>query len=322
MNKETKCQYQPEKSRGQDTPKEAELGNRTRLEIGESSIPWVETADFPITDPWSVHTRNVIRRVRSTGGFAGDFFEAGIGDARNVVLTGAHKHGRNITGVDLDGWRVNLAEQNLARVGIPQERLRLHQADVVAFLQDTRGEKTINGWGIACLPQAPGVETHNHADGIDSTLPSLAHVKDLKVSGHKADEVGLTLNAAFLDSLRVRVQKDKFNLLLTMSDRVPPNIKKDLFEKTGWEIVEEHRTEKPVQQDPDTGVAFVQNFDDGRRFFQKTETGFYLPISAKTAEARRAESEQNGGRDALNVHHHISVYHLRPGSTKIYGSSK
>lgn len=293
------------------------INHTSSLEVDGIKLPWHETPDFPLTDPWSTHTRNVISTVRGTGGFKGNFFEAGIGDARNALIAGAGKNGGTITGVDLDGWRLDFARTNLANAGVPTDRIVLNSGDVVSYLHGLSPEDKLSGWGVACLPQAPGFETHNHADGFDPDMPSLSGIKDLTLAGHSVDDVGLTLNGGFLAALRDRVTVD-FNLLLTMSDRVPPEIRELLFGKTGWYIAGEHRTKKPIQQDPDTGVAFVVPFDDGRRFYEKITEDVYIPMPAEEVEKRRFASEQNGGRESLNAYHHLSVYHLKPGATVVY----
>lgn len=277
---------------------------------------WVETRDFPLTDPWSVHTRSVISRVRAERGFKGNFLEAGVGDGRNIATAGVLAQHNEVTGIDIDEWRLELAKENLLKSGINGSKLNLIQGDAVGYLHKSKDE--IRGWGIACLPQAPGVETVNHADGFDADLPSLKRVKGLELDGLPVDSVGLTLNAAFLDALRPRVNSENFNLLLTLSDRIPLSLRRELFAKTGWEVIEKFGTKEPVQQDPDTGISYVAKIDDGSRFYQKLSKGVYSPISATEAETRRKESLQNGGRDNLNVHHHLDVFLVKPSAIQVY----
>lgn len=288
-------------------------GNATILEVEGKRFPWIETSDFRTQDPWSVHMRQVLATIQAQGCLRGNFFEAGMGDGRNIIASGVHKNSEMITGIDLDFWRLNMARHNLENLGLSSERLDFHQGDVVGFLQGLPDGYKITGWGVACLPQAPGLEAPSHADGFDSKLASLDGVRNMVLHGQCVDRVGLTLNAAFLQSLRKRVQKNEFNLAIIFSDRIPSKIREELFKRTGWEIVQEYPTEKPVQQDPDTGVSYVEIFDDGKRFFEKTETGLYKHISAVLAEKRRVASENDGGRDSLNVYHHLSVYNLEPG---------
>lgn len=292
-------------------------GSPVQLEVGSKRFLWIETHDFPTQDPWSQHTRSVLAKIRLAGGFRGDFFEAGIGDGRNIAAAGVDQDGAKIRGVELDSWRLNIARHNLDTLGIPPSRLDLRVDDVVTHLRGLQGER-LTGWGVACLPQAPGIETHNDADGYDPKLASLASVKDMELAGHAVDEVGLTLIAAFLKVLNSRVDKRDFNLILTLSDRIPPGIREALFDQTGWESVMEYRTGIPIQQDPDTGISYVHAFDDGQRFYEQTASGDYALIPAIEAEQRRAASELNGGRESLNVYHHLSVYHLRSGETLVY----
>lgn len=288
--------------------------NNVNLEFNGRSFDWSETKDFPINDPWSFHTRGVIQKLSKRGVFQGDFFEAGVGDGRNVVAAGMEKNEFKITGVDLDPWRLELAKKNLKKVGINESRLDLRQGDVISILDEMPSNEKIKGWGIACLPQAPWIETINHADGYDG-LTSLQDARKLMLKDHKVDDVGLTLNAAFLNSLRQKADVD-FNLLLTLSDRVPEEIKRELFLKTGWRVNEEYRTKEPIQQDPDTGVAFAKSFDDGKCFLEK-DNDSYKYISAIEAERRRKACLNSGfGRDSLNVYHYLTVYHLKLNSNE------
>ena len=319
MSSPEKKRYLEKVDRHQFRADAAELKRNTIIEFHGQPTRWIETSDFPVDDPWSQHTRRVISGIRAQGGFRSDLFEAGVGDGRNIITAGAHLDGRKIVGVDLDGWRLDIARENFTNLKVPDERITLHEEDAVSFIKDLPDSQNLRGWAVACLPQAPGSETDNHADGFDPSLESLKNVRGLQLLGHDVDQVGLTLNAAFLKVLRGRVLSDSLNLLLTISDRVPPGIKRDLFEKTGWEVVGMYRTANPIQQDPDTGITFVENFDDGKRFFERNGGGVFESISAREAEKRRSASEQNGGRYSLNVYHHLSVYHLQPAPTKIYG---
>lgn len=298
-------------------------GNHTYLDLphGHGRVPWVEAADFPITDPWTTHTRHVLGIIQRQGGFQGDFLEAGIGDGRNVVAAGVHRSDAKIRGIDIDGWRGELAGHNLrTTLGIPDSRLDLQIGDVVSYLNGLSGER-LTGWGVACLPQAPGIETSNDADGYDANMPSLGKVKEtMKLKGHPVDEVGWTLNAAFLQALRRRVDPRDFNLTLTLSHRVPPEFREELFAQTGWKMVKEYPTDTPIQQDPDTGIHYVNAFDDGQRFSERNPDGTYTFISATEAERRRVLSANNGGRDSLNVYHGLSVIHLQPDDIQVYAT--
>lgn len=295
-------------------------GLRT-LEIGNRAVEIHQTPDFPVEDPWSTHTRSVLQKLHEGDELRGNIFEAGVGDGRNLFAVDIHERGRGIpevTGVDIDGWRLDLAKRNLAEARVSSERVVFHQGDVVDLLHRRTSGEPISGTGIACLPQAPMAETSNYADGFDPAQASLQGVKGLEIRGRSVDQYGLTLNAAFLEALRGRVARSNFTLLLTLSDRVPQDVREELFEKTGWRSVREFPTEKPVQQDPDTGVSYVAPYDDGNRFFEMTEGGMFVPISAREAEEKRIVSVQNGGRDTLNVHHHITVAQLVPDATKVY----
>ena len=278
------------------------------LKNGEYA-PWEEAIDFKLIDRWSRHFRESLRRIRKKGGFRGDFFEAGIGDGRNVLAAGVHEGDGKIRGVELEGWRLYLTRHNLGTtLEIPESRLELHEGDVVEYLDNLQGER-LTGWGVACLPQAPGIETSNTADGYNPDMLSLQNVRDMKLNGHPIDELGLTLNAAFLKALRQKVDANDFNLALTLSGRVPRTLHEELFTQTGWKIVEAYPTEEPIQQDPDTGVDYVKAFDDGRRFYAMNSDDSYREIPAVEAERRRIAG--------LDVYHHLLVYHVRPAAQEV-----
>lgn len=273
-----------------------------------------ETADFPRDDPWSRLTRTVIANLAAAGQFDGrNILEAGLGDGRNIFAAGfAGNTSGHLIGVELDGWRLELARENLATVGVDHGRVSLHEGDIIDWLDDSKDQLT--GWAFACLPQAPGNATINDADGYQDT-DSLAPFRDLPLGKHTVDVHGLTLNAAYLARLRERVQPGDFDALVTLSGRVPEPIVEELFAQTGWQVVERFEAPDLVQQDPDTGVAWVGAFDDGQRFYERRAHEAYTHISAGEAEARRIESLALFGgsaRDVLNVYHGLSVYHLQP----------
>jgi hypothetical protein len=285
------------------------------LVVGDAKYSWRETTDFPLADPWSEHTRNVIELIGHEGGFRGNLFEAGVGDGRNIVTARAHEYLRtnrgSVIGVDLDSRRLALARQNVLPL-LPEGQLQLYHGDVVQFLHQLPADERLTGWGIACLPQAPLQETVNCADGFDSHLASLQEVLPMRLDGGTVDSYGLTLNAAFLKALSEKVDKKDFTLLLTISGRVPSTVRKELYDKTGWSFQDEYPRREPVQQDPDTGIAYVRSFDRGISFTERTMNGRYHPITALEAEKRRVASIQNRGRESLNVYHDLYVARLVP----------
>lgn len=292
-------------------------------DVGGSEVELRETSDFPFGDPWSVLLRKRLGEIAEAGDFDGStVIEAGIGDGRNALAAGIWDTDRSITyvGVDVDGWRLDLARENFETVGVADEDALLLEGDVIEWLKLSEGPLT--GWGIACLPQAPeGKETTSRADGYDPRTPSLAQVRDLALDNRPVDDYGLTLNAAFLQTLREKVQEDSFDLLITLSDRVPAHVLEEFFQTTGWQLTEEHNpgNDTFVQQDPDTSVEYVQGFDDGQRFYEQTEEG-YQPITAEEAEARRRWSlessvDAEAARANLNVYHGLNVFHLVPITT-------
>lgn len=278
---------------------------------------FLEAPDFRRSDPWSVHMRRTIEKVRDKGGFTGNLIEAGVGDGRNIITAiDASRSDRlgkidKIVGVDVDNWRLDLARKNFTTAGIPPEKYELYSGGIVNYLLKRPEKDKITGWGIACLPQAPIGETVNHADGADPKVDSLGIAKGMQLNGNSVDTYGLTLNAAFLTALGKRVDQKDFNLLIILSDRIPPNAREELFRSTGWGIQDEHKTNAPIQQDRDTGVAYVSKYDDFERFYQKKMDGRFEPIYAKEAERRRVDCLRTAGEE-LNVYHHLSVYHVSP----------
>lgn len=298
-------------------------GEITELPIGERSIEIAgrelvvrQTLDFPYDDPWSEHTRRVVDALRAGGEFDGrPFLEAGIGDGRNALLAIDLGEGgaERVTGVELDDWRLELAIDNLAAAGIDGGRIALHEGDIVSWLAS--GTRQIDGWSLACLPQAPGEATENDADGYAEDAPSLSEYHGGRLGDHDIDTYGLTLNAAFLATLRKRVNPRDFNVLMTFSDRVPEEALEELFDRYHWGVAETYQAGEPIQHDPDTGVGWVAKFDDGNRFQEKNPDDSFTPISAEEAEARRIRSLEEAGDDArerLNVYHGLAVYRLQP----------
>jgi hypothetical protein len=295
-----------------------------QISIGGQEFTLAETDDFPREDPWSELTCGYIGQLAHSGIdsrdrsnlFAGrNILEAGIGDARNVLATGFHLPGNKaqLIGIELDDWRLEAGRHNLRAVGVADERVSLHQGDVVGWLKQTLDEPRLRGWGFACLPQAPEEATVNGADGY-LKLDTLEGFIDLPLGQHTAETYGLTLNAAYLAGLRERAQLGDFRALVTLSGRVPAEVIKELLGITHWSL--ETSVSSTVQQDPDTGIEWVDAFDDGQRFREKLTDGTLGDyITAEVAENRRKQAlEQHGdqARNFLNVFHELSVYRLRP----------
>lgn len=284
-------------------PLTGERVGQSAITINGQELPHQETLDFPLSDPWSLNMRRIIAKVRESGGFIGqEVTELGVGDGRNLRELG-NKAGKAL-GVDIEDWRLRVAGVNLVTGPAPLDTtVDLWRGDAVEFLQqlEATGRKRLSGWVIMCLPQSPsGVNFADRYDGL-STLDS-----------YRADweQSGLTLNAATLSNLRERA--DRLKVLVILSDRVPPQIRAKLLLETGWQVDREFQTPEPIQQDPDTGIDWVSQIDDGKRFYEWVATD-YRPISAIEAEKRRLASLDSGtGRERLNVYHHLSVYQLSP----------
>ncbi len=278
---------------------------QTEITVKGQVFPHLETVDFPYDDPWSKFMRGVISQVREEGGFKGrSITEFGLGDGRNIREVGNDV--QEVLGIEIEKWRLQTAGVNLvtgpARLNCPVE---LWRADAVEFLQKFRpvtGRNRLSGWVIMCLPQSP--EGINVADKYDGSFTLNSYRRDW-------DLPGLTLNAAALDNLRVAADSS-LRALIILSDRVPPEIRTKMIVETGWQVERQFQTPEPIQQDPDTGIHWVAQIDDGQRFHELVANRFYSPISAIEAERRRLASIASGrGREELNVHHYLTVYQLR-----------
>lgn len=280
------------------------LVGQNRIEVEGVRIPHLETLDFPRRDPWSLLMRRAIRDRRDLGAFKGkDVTELGVGDGRNLREVGVGISGA--VGIDIELWRLRIAGMNLVTGKHPLTvETELWSGDAVAFLERYReiGKQNVSGWVLACLPQSPaGLNFADRYDG-SSLLDSYRS---------NWERSGLTLNAAVLDNLRPLADSD-LRVLIILSDRVPDETKVELFARTGWEVEQKVRPKEPIQQDPDTGIAWVSKIDDGRRFYERIAQD-YQPISAIEAERRRLKSMESGlGRKDLNVYHGLTVYQLQP----------
>jgi len=274
----------------------------TRVNLAGENVDHLETWDFDTKDPWSVFKRQEIGIRRLAGWFNGQtVLEFGSGDGRNFREAG--KDATRVIGVEKEEWRSAAAWHNLVNIeGRSPETVEIWTGCAVDYLTKLRDEKKkVNVRVIACLPQSP--EGINTADKYDASF---------NIASYKADwdKAGLTLNAAALDNLR-KVASAETRALVIISDRVLPKDQSRLFRETGWEIVAQAKTKDPVQQDPDTGVAYVQAYDDRERFWEKAN-GVFRPIDAVTAENRRLQSMQTQGRAALNVYHDLTEFEIRP----------
>jgi hypothetical protein len=274
------------------------------LEVDGKRYPHLETTDFPISDPWSQKMMSTIHDLRGDGFFTDlPVLELGVGDGRETIQ--AAQDTTDITVVDLEGWRLNLALKNFKQhEKIMAQPITAFEGDAVALLQewDTVNPGKRIGTVIACLPQS--LEGENAADTIKDN-PRLDPYRD------QWDEHGLTLNAAALDALQQH-SEGASRVLLMLNHRIQSKYRLAMIQETGWEVVDRYKTEFPIQQDPDTGVERTIKNDDGRRFYERQNSGLYVPISAAEAEARRKNSIADGkGREELNVLHHLSVYDLK-----------
>ena len=106
-----------------------------RVDFGVGQVDHLQTNDFGVVDPWSLFKRQEIGRRRLAGVLEGkQILEFGSGDGRNFREAGYS--GSIITGVEIEGWRNELARHNL--VGIekrPEEKVKLWTGDASAYLR-------------------------------------------------------------------------------------------------------------------------------------------------------------------------------------------
>lgn len=284
------------------------------LKIGSENLNIRSTGDFPPSNFWSTTKGAVIDIRRDRGDFNGrSGREDGFGDARNLFRAGVHhevnRNGVHFTGLDLDGWRAALGFWNLKAANVPEDRLTILVGGAVNDLLARGSDGAIQGWNLACLPQAPEYETDNHADGIDSAKDNLEGANNLVLGPFSVEQYGLTLNAAYLRALREAVKEDGTDVQVTLSGRVPASVRSRLFSETGWRVEEIWRTREQGLQDWDTGVSHVDLFSrdlnplDGEGFFERTPGGLFRAITPTVAEERRVRDGQD-----LNVHHHVFEY--------------
>lgn len=307
------------------------------LRVSSGDILIQSAGDFGVHDRWSVHKREVITRRRQRGE-KGDFagrngYEDGIGDGRNFLVAGIHHEtsmkGEHYTGIDLDAWRAVLAHENLLASGVPEDRLTILVGAAVNNLLATGQHEVRDGWNLACLPQAPGLEAASTADGIDETRDNLNGAKGLVLGPFNVDQYGLSLNAAYLRALRAIVS-DGSDVQVTLSGRQPSDVRDNLFAQTGWDVREVYATKTPVRQDYDTGVAYVAPFaqeldlDRGDGFFEQRPDFSFHRITPKEAEDRRGvfvealahHEEGDPPLSPLNVYHNVYEYIAIPNGSR------
>ena len=120
-----------------------QLGNRvqkTLLEINSKRKFIFTVTDFPITDPWSqIGLRPAIKKLCKSGFFKGGVMELGIGDGRNIFLTG--KKISEIIGIDVEEWRLSVAKYNFDNDSfLATVPTYLFKADAVNFLDEIAGK--------------------------------------------------------------------------------------------------------------------------------------------------------------------------------------
>ena len=161
-----------------------------------------------------------------------------------------------------------------------------------------------------CLPQAPLPKKTQVGQVIGYDSPAdTYHEELLPEFAQKYNRWGLGLNAAVLGTL-VNHVGNYTDVSAVFSGRVPENVIRDMINELGWKVVEVVQTPEPIQQDPDTDIAFVSEYANTTYedlFYEKNGEKFN-PISANEAERRLQLA--NKKRDNFNVYHHVAVWHL------------
>ncbi len=278
-----------------------------QIYVDGESIDLLTTNDFPSDDPWSVDFREAVAALwRQTHFSDQSVWEFGVGDGRNLIVARGIRGVplRKVHGIDIDDWRLDLAAGNLERTGIsgetPVSLFHMHALDYLRALKDSYGNNSLKGVVLMCLPQSP--EGGNSADTYDQSGLGRYRLWDI---------FGLSLNAAVLDNLQPVAHRETIALVM-LSGRVPEEIRLDMLHTTGWSVEQEFGS-LPVQQDPDTGIRYVEGYATEGVFWEVDEYRNYQPIS--TAEAIRRWEQcraYGGGRDTLNVFHTVHEYLISP----------
>ncbi len=272
------------------------------------------TYDFPDTDPWFNLLADCIEAQPER--FAGrKYLEFGIGGGLQAVaaLTGLGKKPNlplveKIIGIDIDGWRLDIAAQNLDRfTTVPYI---LYQGDAVKWIEQQ--EKIANTAIVICLPQAPLPKLQLDQVGLFDSNADVYHEDKLPEFAKKYNRYGLGLNVAVLGRLIEHIA-DGTDVSVIFSGRVPENVIRDMISNLRWRIVDIIETPEPIQQDPDTDIGYVINYANEspeNLFWEKLSNGIFGPISADEAEKRLLLADRN--RNNLNVYHHVAVWYLEP----------
>lgn len=285
---------------------------------GGRPVPYIETNDFPIGDPWSVHFRRTIAGIRDEGRFDGSWVtEFGAGDLRNLMILKERITG--YTAVELDGDRLPIARANSSIHPILERTPhQLVQADAVDYLNEWRRERPgekIKGWVLICLPQSP--QGSNSTD-TDNSVSRNGRGYDRFADYRQFDPYALTLNAAVLGELR-KVADANLRVLIVNSHRVTEDVRLRVINQTGWEKAYEYESPH-IQQDPRTGIRWIheRGLDDGNRFYERTRYGVFKTISAE--EAANRQDRALGSRRSFKVWHKLSVYELIPNPVYPFSS--
>ena len=275
------------------------------------------TKDFPDTDPWFNWLADNIEGNPER--FARrEYLEFGIGGGLQAVaaLKGLKKRSdlppiTNIIGIDIDGWRLDIAADNLNKSSIPYI---LYQGDAVQWVEEQQ-ERITNTAIVMCLPQAP-LPKNTPSDQMNkySSNADVYHEDLLPEFAKKYNRWGLGLNAAVLGTLIEHIGDD-MDVSVVFSGRVPENVIRYMIHDLGWRVVDIAETPEPIQQDPDTDIFYVSAYANEsyeNLFWEKLSNGKFSPISAEEAEKRLRLA--NRDRNNFNVYHHVAVWHLEPAT--------
>lgn len=278
--------------------------NNVYLTVNHRTVPFLETTDFRLDNPWSSFFRSVLTQLRDEARFSGKIVrELGVGDARNLFYLGDDL--REVVGIDAHQPALQLATENVAHLPFPVD---LYLGDAVAFVKQP-GE----AWGgvvIACLPQTP------IQDSSENKLVGAFHPENPHIASYAAWKAsGLQLIAATLGELSKRAKND-LQVLILLSGRIPTSERMEMIHTTGWAVRQTIATDASniAQQSEDVSVAYTYRYatTSEQLFWEKTTTGMLSPIDPITAEQRRLVSHQASIKEKPNVYYHLYAYVLEP----------
>jgi len=278
--------------------------HKTILSVAQKDIPFLETVEFRLDNPWSRFFRSVLVQLRDEAHFSGkEVRELGTGDARNFFYLGDEV--QMATGIDAHPPALCLAMENITHLAFA---VQLYQGDAVAFVKQPGEAWT--GIVIACLPQTP-IHASSENKLVGTFNPENPHI----AAYVRWQESGLQLVAATLGELVKRARPD-LQVLVLLSGRVPASERVSMLRDTGWIIRRVFHTDDATiaQQSASVSIAYTRQYADRNEelFWEKTEAGLLWPIDPLEAEKRRLLAHLSSSHTEPNVYYHLYTYVIEP----------